>query len=227
MPENRAFNRSMGRMAQEGVQAVVDMGFLAAATPVLARAPKGDGHTVVVLPGLGGDDRSTQPLRGFLRSRGYDVRGWGLGRNLGPDRETRVGLAEALRSAYARRREPVSLVGWSMGGVYARELAAAQPYAVRQVITLGSPVLGSIDVPSPSIITRRDAIVPWRRIVPPAGPQSENIEVRASHITLGQNPSVLYVVADRLAQPVGTWAPFAPSGPAARWFPSDAGRRSA
>src|SRR3954468_6689609 len=212
MADDRAFNRSMARIAREGVQAVADMGFLAAATPVLARTPKGDGHTVVVLPGLGGDDASTQPLRGFLRSRGYDVRGWGLGRNMGPDRETRAGLAQALQAAYGRRREPVSLVGWSMGGVYARELADAHGYAVRQVVTLGSPILGSIDVPSTSIYTRRDAIVPWRRSVQPAGPRSENIEVNASHISLGHNPAVFYVIADRLAQSPGTWAPFVPHG---------------
>src|SRR5437763_242339 len=100
MPDNRPVSRSMAsRMAQEGVQAVVDVGFLAVAAPVLAMTPRGDGHTVLVLPGLGGDDQSTQPLRRFLRSRGYDVHGWGLGRNLGPDRETRIGLADALRRA--------------------------------------------------------------------------------------------------------------------------------
>src|SRR3954451_524094 len=125
------------RLAMEGVQAVGDFGFLAAVAPVLARSPRGDGHTVLVFPGLGGDDQSTQVLRRFLRSLGYDVHGWGLGRNRGPDQETRRGLAQALRTAHGRREQPISLIGWSMGGVYARELAAANPHVVRQVITMG------------------------------------------------------------------------------------------
>ena len=225
MSNSRPFDHAMtGRLALEGVRAIGDMGLLAAAAPLLARSPRGDGHTVLVLPGLAADDNSTRPLRRFLGSLGYDVLGWGLGRNMGPDNETRRGLAEALQRAHARRNQPVSLVGWSMGGVYARELAGASPQSVRLVVTLGSPVLRTVSVPSTSIFTRSDAIVPWRRSVQPAGPTSENVEVSASHISLGHNPSVLHVLADRLAQPAGTWATFAPRGAMARWFPSGAQR---
>jgi pimeloyl-ACP methyl ester carboxylesterase len=201
------------------MRAVGDMGLLAVASPVLAMSPRGDGHTVLVLPGLAADDMSTRPLRGFLRWLGYDVLGWGLGRNVGPDAETRRGLGDALRAAYARRGQPVSLIGWSMGGIYARELVGTAPGVVRQVITLGSPVYGSVDVPSTSIYTRSDAIVSWRRSIQRPGPRIENIEVYASHVSLGHNPAVLHVVANRLAQPEGTWSPFTPSGPMRGWFP--------
>ena len=71
-------------LALEAPRAVSELGLLAAATPLLARAPRGDGHTVLVMPGLGASDVSTRPLRRFLKSRGYDVHGWGLGRNAGP-----------------------------------------------------------------------------------------------------------------------------------------------
>jgi pimeloyl-ACP methyl ester carboxylesterase len=208
------------------MRAVGDMGLLAAALPLLARSPRGDGHTVLVLPGLAADDASTRPLRAFLRTLGYDVLGWGLGRNLGPRRETRRGLVDALRAAHERRGRPVSLVGWSMGGIYARELARVAPHTVRQVVSLGSPVDGSIDVPSTSVYTRSDVIVPWRRSIQAVAARSENVEVSASHLSLGHNPAVLHVVADRLAQPAGTWSPFTPRGAWSTWFPSPR-RRSA
>src|SRR4051812_37501863 len=142
MSDRPAFNQSIaGRLALEGVRAVGDLGLLAAAAPILARSPRGDGHTVIVLPGLAADDNSTHPLRAFLRALGYDVMGGGRGRTGGPDDDTRRGLADGLRRAQARRGQPVSLVGWSMGGIYARELASASPDSVRLVVTLGSPVL--------------------------------------------------------------------------------------
>jgi pimeloyl-ACP methyl ester carboxylesterase len=108
----------------------------------LQAEPAGDGSRIVVLPGFGADDSSTWALRAFLRSRGYDVRGWGLGANRAgvPDAIERVGQA-----ALAAAREigaPLTLLGWSLGGYIAREVARDHPQAVRQVITLGSPVIG-------------------------------------------------------------------------------------
>jgi pimeloyl-ACP methyl ester carboxylesterase len=214
------------RWGLEGARAVGDIGLLAAAAPLLATSPRGDGHTVLVLPGLAADDASTRPLRGFLRTLGYDVLGWGLGRNRGWNLDTRRGLADALKAAYERRGTPVSLVGWSMGGIYARELARVSPQAVRHVVTLGSPIDGPIDVPATSIYSRSDVIVPWRRSIQPPGSRVENIEVSASHLSLGHNAAVLHVVADRLAQRPGTWTPFVPRGPWSAWFPATM-RRSA
>jgi len=105
----------------------------------LRKAPPGDGHPVLVLPGLLAGDLSTLPLRRFLRDLCYDARGWGLGVNRGPTAALREGLENRLRKLRDRHGRRVSLVGWSLGGIYARELARAYPQDVRQVITLGTP----------------------------------------------------------------------------------------
>ena len=102
-------------------------------------APRGDGHPVLVLPGLLAGDFTTVPLRRFLRALCYDARGWGLGLNRGPTPALREGLEKRLRTLRERHGRRVSVVGWSLGGIYARELARAHPEDVRQVITLATP----------------------------------------------------------------------------------------
>jgi len=123
----------------EPTRAVVDYGRMAGARPVLDGAPRGDGHPVLVLPGLLASDRSTAPLRRFLRGLDYHVRGWRLGLNIGPTRGILTGMRQLLQEIAERHGEPVSLIGWSLGGIYARELARERPELVRGVITLGSP----------------------------------------------------------------------------------------
>ena len=163
-----------------------------AALPWLRLAPRGDGHPVLVLPGLVASDASTKFLREFLKRRGYDVHGWGQGRNYGPRpgvEEAMLARIDKLRAQTGRR---VSLIGQSLGGAYARLLAAQRPDAVRSVITLGSPVAGhprssnawrvyeftsgksAVDpqrwqqvtqapqVPTSSIYSRSDGIVAWQ-----------------------------------------------------------------
>jgi pimeloyl-ACP methyl ester carboxylesterase len=120
-------------------RAVYEAGAFLAASPVLRLLGRGDRHPVLVLPGFTATDRSTEALRWFLRGQGYWVHGWSLGRNLGPTQETLDGLDARLRYVAGRHRRPVSLVGWSLGGIYARELARRHPELTRQVITLGSP----------------------------------------------------------------------------------------
>jgi hypothetical protein len=128
-----------GLFLTEPVRGVVDLAALLVAAPALATAPRGDGHGVLVLPGLFASDTSTLPLRGFLGWLGYDVRGWDLGRNRGPTEEVLAALPRALMAHARRTGRPVSLIGWSLGGIYARELARRNAKHVRQVITLGSP----------------------------------------------------------------------------------------
>jgi len=123
----------------EPIRSMADHAALLLATPVLAAAPRGDGHGVLVVPGLFASDSSTLPLRGFLRWLGYDVRGWDLGRNHGPTEAVLAGLPRAVLDHAMRTGRPVSVIGWSLGGVYAREMARRYPGQVRQVITLGSP----------------------------------------------------------------------------------------
>ncbi|WP_370283504.1 alpha/beta hydrolase [Ramlibacter sp. WS9] len=224
-------------------RAPFEFGALLPAWPALSRAPASDGHTVLVFPGLSASDATTVPLRGYLGTLGYKTAGWSQGFNFGP----RAGVLEKakrdLRDACDASGRKVSLIGWSLGGVYARELAKELPDLVRGVITLGSPFAGppkstnawrvyeltsgrSIDreheqfnlpvappVPTTSIYSRSDGIVAWQgSIQQPDHDETENIEVVASHIGLGLNPSAWWAVADRLAQPEGAWRPFERTG---------------
>jgi pimeloyl-ACP methyl ester carboxylesterase len=109
------------------------------AYPFLRRASRGDGHPVIVFPGLMASDFSTRALRRFLRDLGYAAHGWQNGRNLGPSPELAARMVERLHDIRGRYGRRVSLVGWSLGGIYAREIARRFPDDVRQVITLASP----------------------------------------------------------------------------------------
>ena len=120
-------------------RALFELGAFLAASPVLRAIGRGDRHPVLVLPGFTAGDRSTAPLRFVLRSQGYWTHGWRLGANVGPTRRILTGMQARLEELYERHQRPVSIVGWSLGGIYARELARALPDRVRQVITLGSP----------------------------------------------------------------------------------------
>jgi pimeloyl-ACP methyl ester carboxylesterase len=126
-------------------RALMELSSLPMLAPLLRQAPRGDGHPVLVLPGFVTSDTSTHLLRRYLQDLGYEAHGWELGHNLGPKAIGARGerLARrllAIRRAAARK---VSLVGWSLGGVMARELARQAPDAVRQVITMGSPFTGN------------------------------------------------------------------------------------
>lgn len=117
-------------------------GFLASLPLLKITAPRGDGHPVLVLPGLVTSDNSTIPLRRFLKSHGWDAYGWNLGRNYGPLPGIEKGLIARLDEIHEKTGRKVSLVGWSLGGIYARQLAKLMPEKVRSVITLGSPFNG-------------------------------------------------------------------------------------
>ena len=125
-------------MLLEG-RAVHEFGAFLGALPLLSLAPRGDGHPVLVLPGLVASDLSTRPLRTFLANHGYDVSGWGQGRNYGLRDGVAEGMIDLLRDIAQRSGRKVSLIGWSLGGLYARQLAKLRPDDVQTVITLGSP----------------------------------------------------------------------------------------
>jgi pimeloyl-ACP methyl ester carboxylesterase len=227
-------------LALEG-RAAFEFASLVPALPFLGRAPRGDGHPVMVLPGWLAGDGSTRALRWFLRDRGYHAHAWRLGMNRGPTTEVIAAMSARLQDLHTRHGRKLSLVGWSLGGIYARELARAFPNVVRQVITLCSPfrdvnastvarlyqtglvrpetpppapdvqhrLRSPLPVPSTALYSKTDGIVAWRSCVEEHGPERESIAIRTSHCGIGHHPAALRVIADRLAQPEGTWRPYA------------------
>ena len=236
----------------EAPRALFEFASFLALRPALSLLPRGDGHPVLVLPGFLASDKSTIPLRNLLVDLGYDAVGWDLGRNIQITTARVEAMGDALNTLAKRTGRKVSVIGWSLGGLLARELAKLHPEAVRQVISLGSPLTGDRGiskvgrifealngpvpeiqrrgrftdlespppVPSTSVFTKSDGVVHWRGSIQPEGPERENVEVLASHIGLGVNPTVMWLIANRLAQTEGEWAPFEASGCASWAFPT-------
>ncbi|NMW30940.1 alpha/beta fold hydrolase [Altererythrobacter sp. RZ02] len=236
-------------------RAMAEFASFVALRPAMRHLPKGDGHGVLVLPGFMASDRSTRPMRSLLDSLGYHTVGWELGRNVRIDNARVDAMKQRVDDLYKETGGKISIVGWSLGGVFARELAKMMPDKVRMVISLGSPISDDRDhtnaaklfewlngknpepmeaghftgldqappVPTTSILTKGDGVVHWRGSVqhphPDTKGQTENIEVMASHIGLGVNPTVMFAIADRLAQNEGEWQPFEPRGLTGLLFP--------
>lgn len=218
---------------------------------LLASASRGDGHPVLVIPGFLAGDASTFLMRRFLARAGFAPYGWGLGRSLGGIRRTRAPLAARLETIAAQTGQRVSIVGWSLGGVMARDLAQTHPELVRYVVGMASPLsrdlrsantgklyarlahddvdpagafegeltrefdglAGDLVCPSTAMYSRCDGIVNWRTCLIRENERAENLEVAwASHTGFGINAAALYALADRLAQPDGTFARFSPRG---------------
>jgi hypothetical protein len=128
-----------GLYLTEPVRGLAGLATLPLAAGWLLSAPRGDGHGVLVLPGLLASDMSTALMRQYLRWLGYDVHGWNLGRNVGPTDAVLDELPRALSALADRTGRQVSVIGWSLGGIYGRELARHHHKLARDVITLGSP----------------------------------------------------------------------------------------
>jgi pimeloyl-ACP methyl ester carboxylesterase len=139
---NEARAPSLALLALEA-RALPELALFLQAQPLLRQAPRGDGHGVLVLPGFTASDASTRPLRRYLERQGYSVHGWSLGANRGPTPGLEVAMMRRLEQVWIETRSKVSLVGWSLGGIYARELAKRRPDLVRCVVTLGSPFAAS------------------------------------------------------------------------------------
>ncbi len=244
-PVNQSFSAPSAWLMALEFRAFWELGALLPAWPALQRAPTGDGQPVIIFPGLSASDSSTLPLRGYLGTLGYDVSGWNQGFNFG----ARAGVLDvAMRQVsdtFDVTGKKVSLIGWSLGGIYARELAKALPDKVRCVITLGTPFAGSHKstnawrvyeltsgrrvehasshfdlpkappVPTTSLFSRTDGVVAWQASIQTpceVNPHTENVEVFASHVGIGVNPSAWWAVADRLSQREGEWKPFQRKG---------------
>ncbi|WGS22775.1 MULTISPECIES: alpha/beta hydrolase [unclassified Bradyrhizobium] len=113
-------------------------------SPLLMQAPRGDGHPVLTLPGFLASDLSMAPMRRYLKELGYDAYAWNMGRNFGGIATRRSALRDLLKRIHEASGRKVSIVGWSLGGVYARDLAVQMPELVRSIITLGSPFADDI-----------------------------------------------------------------------------------
>jgi pimeloyl-ACP methyl ester carboxylesterase len=164
------------------------------------------------------------PLRQFLRGLGYDACGWGLGVNRTEPLESVARVGPALLEWADSAGRPVHLVGWSLGGVVARELARMHPEAVGSVVTFGSPIIGGpihtaaarhfdetarariladieranrirIRAPLTVIYSRRDGIVSWRACLDRLEPRAHHVEVRSTHFGMGLDPDVWCAVA--------------------------------
>ena len=140
MSSNRSALRAPSKLllALE-IRALFEIWMLLVAQPIIRFAPKGDGHPVIVFPGFSAGDWATVLLRKFLKGRGYAVHGWNLGFNKGYYVGIEDKLRKRLSEIYHRYDQKVTLIGWSLGGLYARELAHAMPETVRSVVTLASP----------------------------------------------------------------------------------------
>lgn len=122
-------------------RAVTELGFSIPYRKFFVPKNQGDGHPVLVLPGFMSTDTSTRPLRNFIDDLGYTAYGWDLGRNTAKIEFLHL-LVDKLEAIYEEHQEPVSLIGWSLGGVFARQIAKEKPALIRQVVTLGSPFKG-------------------------------------------------------------------------------------
>ena len=140
-PKRRAAHPPSRLLAlAEPSRAMGELASFYALRPLLSMLPKGDGHGVLVLPGFLAGDYSTAPLRSLLRDLGYDAVGWKLGRNVHVDNARVEAMMGCVDELFERTGRKISIVGWSLGGVFARELAKQAPDKVRLVVTLGSPI---------------------------------------------------------------------------------------
>jgi pimeloyl-ACP methyl ester carboxylesterase len=227
-PHDRPFDAALG--AVRDVSSFLACMLSRPCQPPVENVPKGDGHAVLVLPGFLTGDWATKELIAWLAKVGYDARGWGPGSNWGPSASALRRCEILLDEACERTGRRATLIGRSLGGVYARELAKDTPDKVARVITLGTPVkfpiatplspfadmlAGSFDagfkarvadlprnpsVPVTAIYSKKDGIVPWEACLVEESAMSENIEVVSPHTIMGSNPQAMRVIAERLAR---------------------------
>ena len=135
---------SKWKLISEPARAALDLGKYLRHQQLLNEVNEGDGHPVMVLPGFLTNDYSTCILRNFIAKCGYASEPWKMGLNLGQYEDPKI-FYTRIKDIRDRFKQKISLVGWSLGGVYAREIARHFPQYIRQVITLGSPFAGIQD----------------------------------------------------------------------------------
>ena len=206
----------------------LQLGRLISSRKSLNRAPRGNGEPVILIPGWRSPEASMTPMRRYLVSRGYEARHWGRGINMGDVRQDRDAMLEDVEKL-ARAKGPVSLVGWSLGGVISRELAREIPDSVSRVITYGTPVIGGpsytaaaasyspelsakaaeeqaqlnrenpIQVPLTILFSKRDEVVHWPACIDRSSPKAVHVEIGSTHVGMGIDPDVWSLAAQALA----------------------------
>jgi pimeloyl-ACP methyl ester carboxylesterase len=174
-----------------------EVALLPLAWPWLMQTPKGDGHPVLLSPGFMGDEGSLAVLKKFLESRGYDVHTWGMGRNVGFKFRHAQALEQKIRHLHHQSGRTVSLIGWSLGGMFSLYGALEAPECVRQLITLGSPVtVDSVHGSQSADFVKKL----YRLIAHPLGPSVHVMQPRVKKLRERQLPPVpiscLYSVSD-------------------------------
>lgn len=201
---------------------------LALRAPRLLLSPRGTKQPALFIPGLKAGDSSNAPIRAFLRQKNFMTYGWGLGTNDGDAEGQLPKVIDRTEELFERSGEPIALVGWSLGGLLAREVARERPELVSQVITYGTPVVGGplytnvsgvysqeervelaarievrnlkpIDVPITAMYSKRDGIVSWRACIDDFSPDVTMVEITSTHVGMGIDPDVWRVILERMA----------------------------
>ncbi|WP_414982313.1 esterase/lipase family protein [Congregibacter sp.] len=203
---------------------------LGLSSPKLIRAPRGHGEPVLLLPGFKAPESSMYPLRRLLRLKGYDASTWGLGVNQGDVQHYVDALKPLVKDKAESSDSAVALVGWSLGGVVAREIAREIPEYVSTIVTYGTPVIGGpsftvgansysaedredinqlikernaanpIQTPLAIVFTRADTIVSWPACIDRNSTKTTHYEVDSTHFSMGIDPTVWGIILERLDQ---------------------------
>lgn len=202
---------------------------LVLALPRLMRRTEVEARTVITVPGFGVDDRAMAPVRAYLRRAGHVAVGWERGRNNGEVEEMWPKLLERVREVADGAGDTVDLVGWSLGGVLAREAARDLPHLVGHVVTFGTPVVGGprytraaraygeprlteiehlidererlpIKVPITALYSKRDGVVAWQACIDSFGNPVEHIEVRSTHLGMILDPDVFTAIGEAIGR---------------------------
>jgi pimeloyl-ACP methyl ester carboxylesterase len=183
------------------IRALFEMASLPYALPLLMHAPRGDGHPVLLLPGFMGSEGSLIALEVFLSNRGYAVQTWGLGRNVGFRPGHASAIEQKIRYMHHESGRKVSLVGWSLGGVFALYGAHQATESVRNVITLGSPI--TVDASGSAVPPLLKAL--YRLVAHPMGAAAHSMQPRAKTMREGKMlplpVSCLYSLSDGVVPP--------------------------
>lgn len=228
-PVNGLFDRS-GRVLRPSYWSLLNEAWslisYRPAQPDTGALPVGRGHVILVIPAFLTPDAVTKPLRAFLIRCGYRAVGWDLGINWGPTPRLLGKLRGRLKELRQLEGGPISVIGVSLGGLLARDLACDHPEDIREVITLVSPfhlptastieplvhlcahfyssgidterIAKPLSVPALAVYTREDGLVAWQSCAP-AADECAGVEVTGAHVTICRNPDVLRLLATRLA----------------------------